>query len=307
VARIWGFNDSPRDPSAIRRDPSEGFREEGLRGLDQAVFEAKRRGIRVIIPLVNNWGEYGGLPAYAAWAAKASGGPVGHDDFFTSPLMKQWWKDYAMMLANRVNTFTGIAYRDEPAILAWEVGNELRCQSCRSTARLPEAVRELAAFLRQVAPNQLISDGGDGFDDNAPAYLGLSNFYAVRGDEGTSFSKLAALDELDMVSYHFYPGNYGLPTAKDTQIWIERHQAIAAVNGKIAYLGECGQVAPSDLERARSYDSWLRHLYVANGGQLGLFWQLSPAGRLDNDGFSIYSRRDDATAWILARWGRAMR
>ena len=83
VARIWGFNDSP-DPSAIRHSPGEGFREEGLRGLDQAVFEAKRRGIRVIIPLVNNWGEYGGLPAYAAWAAKASGGRYSHDDFFTS-------------------------------------------------------------------------------------------------------------------------------------------------------------------------------------------------------------------------------
>ena len=36
VARIWGFNDS-KDASSIRRSPSEGFREEGLRGLDQAV------------------------------------------------------------------------------------------------------------------------------------------------------------------------------------------------------------------------------------------------------------------------------
>ena len=53
VARIWGFNDS-KDVSSIRRSPQEGFREAGLRGLDQAVWEAKRRGIRVIIPLVNN-------------------------------------------------------------------------------------------------------------------------------------------------------------------------------------------------------------------------------------------------------------
>jgi len=306
VVRIWGFNDLPRDPSAIRHDPDSGFREEGLRGLDQAVFEAKRRGIRVIIPLVNNWGEYGGLPAYAAWAAKASGGPVGRDDFFTSPLMKQWWKDYATVLMSRVNTFTGIAYRDEPAILAWEIGNELRCPSCRGGAKLAEAVRELAGFLRQLAPNQLISDGGDGFDDNPSSYLGLSNLYAVRGDEGTSFSRLAALDELDMVSYHLYPHNYGLDTAKDTEVWIERHQAIAAVHGKVAYLGECGFIAP-DVERARSYDGWLRQLFVANGGQLGLFWQLSPAGRLDNDGLSVYSRRDDATAWILGRWGKALR
>ena len=59
--------------------------------------------------------------------------------------MKQWWKDYASMLVDRVNTFTGVAYRDEPAILAWEIGNELRCASCRGTTALPDTVRELAA------------------------------------------------------------------------------------------------------------------------------------------------------------------
>ena len=94
VARIWGFNDS-KDTSSIRRSPQEGFREQGLRGLDQAVWEAKRRGIRVIIPLVNNWGEYGGLPAYAAWASATFGGTYAHDDFYTNAQMKQWWKDYA--------------------------------------------------------------------------------------------------------------------------------------------------------------------------------------------------------------------
>jgi mannan endo-1,4-beta-mannosidase len=305
VARIWGFNDS-KDASSIRRSPEEGFREEGLRGLDQAVWEAKRRGIRLIIPLVNNWAEYGGLPAYAAWATRLFGGPFDHDDFFTNAQMKQWWKDYALVLMNRINTFTGIAYRDEPAILAWEIGNELRCPSCAGTTRLPDAVSELAGFLRQIAPHQLIADGGDGFDDDPAPYVGLSNLYAVRGDDGASFSRLGRIDALDMLSYHFYPRNYGFATARDAEIWIERHQAIAAVTGKVAYLGECGFVAP-DVERAQSYDGWLRQLFQLSGGQLGLFWQLSPAGRVNNDGFAVYSRRDNATAWILARWGQAIR
>ena len=304
VARIWGFNDT-RDSTAIRRSPEEGFREEGLRGLDQAVWEAKRRGIRLIIPLVNNWGEYGGLPAYAAWASRGTGGTYDHDDFFSSPGMKQWWKDYAFMLVNRVNTFTGIAYKDEPAILAWEIGNELRCPSCRGTTRLVDTIDELASFLRDVAPKQLISDGGDGFDDDPTPYAGLSNLYAVRGDEGASFSKLARLDSLDMLSYHFYPATYGFSTTRDTEIWFERHQAVAAVSGKVAYLGECGFMAP-DAERAESYDAWLRHLFALSDGQLGLFWQLSPGARVNNDGYAVYSRRDNATAWILARWGKAI-
>src|SRR4029078_9555508 len=81
VARICGVNDS-KDCASIRRNPQEGFREAGLRGLDQAVWEAKRRGIRVILPLVNNWGEYGGLPVYAAWASATFGGSYERDDFF---------------------------------------------------------------------------------------------------------------------------------------------------------------------------------------------------------------------------------
>ncbi|HVZ74087.1 MAG TPA: hypothetical protein VHJ20_17030 [Polyangia bacterium] len=305
VARIWGFNDS-KDSSSIRPSPREGFREEGLRGLDQAVWEAKRRGIRLVIPLVNNWAEYGGLPAYATWATEEFGGSWDHDDFFKNARLRQWWKDYAFMLVNRVNTFTGIAYKDEPAILAWEIGNELRCRTCRGTSALPDTIEELATFLKAIAPDQLVSDGGDGFDDDPSLYAGLSNLYAVRGDEGASYSRLARIDALDMLSYHFYPKNYGFQGDRDADVWFERHNAIGDVWGKVAYLGECGFIAP-DAERAQSYDNWLTSLFGRSGGQLGLFWQLSPATRLDNDGLAVYSRRDNATAWILERWGRAIR
>lgn len=304
VARIWGFNDSS-DRSSIRKTPHE-FLESGLRGLDQAIWETKRRGIRVIMPLVNNWGDYGGLPAYAAWASSEDGIVHTHDDFFSDERMRQWWKEYVAMLATRVNTFTGIAYKDEPSILAWEMGNEFRCPTCRGTTRLTDTVRELADFARAVLPNQLIADGGEGFDDDLGLYLGLSNGYPIRGDEGSSFSKLAMLDQLDMVSYHLYPKSYGLESPRDTEIWIQRHQAIASVYGKVAYLGECGYVA-SDADRANSYDAWLRHLFEENGGPIGLMWQLLPNARLANDQFSVHSRKDRATAWILSRWGASLR
>jgi mannan endo-1,4-beta-mannosidase len=304
VARIWGFNDT-FDRSSIRKGPHD-FREAGLRGLDQAIWEAKRRGIRLIVPLVNNWADYGGLLAYAAWASKEDGIVHTHDDFFSDARIKQWWKDYAALLAKRVNTFTGIAYSEEPTILAWEIGNEFRCPTCRGSSRLVDTVRELADFLRSVMPHHMISDGGEGFDDEPGAYVGLSNAYPIRGDEGSSFSKLAALTELDMISYHFYPKNYGLESPRDTAIWIQRHQAIATVFGKVAYLGECGYVA-SDAERASSYDAWLRHLFEESGGPIGLMWQLLPNARLANDEFSVHSRQDRATAWILSRWGAILR
>ena len=304
VARLWGFNES-NDRSAIRRGPHD-YREAGLRGLDQAIWEAKRRGIRLIIPLVNNWGDYGGLPAYAAWASQEDGVTHGHEDFFFDARMRGWWKEYVTVLASRINTFTGVAYREEPTILAWEVGNELRCARCRGTNRLVDVVRELAGYLRREFPHHLIADGGEGFDDDPGAYPGLSNDYPVRGDEGSSFSKLAALEELDMLSYHYYPKSYGLRTERDTEVWISRHQGIAMVYGKVAYLGECGTAEP-DAERARSYDGWLGHLFNSGAGPIGLMWQLLPDVRRPNDEFSVYPRRDRATAWILSRWGAALR
>ena len=51
VARIWGFNDS-KDLSSIRFSPEEGFREEGLRGLDQPVGAQPLQHLRERQPLV---------------------------------------------------------------------------------------------------------------------------------------------------------------------------------------------------------------------------------------------------------------
>ena len=183
------------------------------------------------------------------------------------------------MLANRVNTFTGVAYKDEPAILAWEIGNELRCSSCRGTSKLPDAVRELAAFLRQVAPNQLISDGGDGFDDNPQAYVGLTNFYAVRGDEGASFTRMADIDELDMLSYHLYPNNYGFIDGEGhADSGLSATRPSRSPPARSPTWASAATSPPTPSARS-SYDAWLSHLFAGSGGQLGLMWQLSPSGR----------------------------
>jgi mannan endo-1,4-beta-mannosidase len=298
VIRLWAFNDGP-DPSAIRSAPGE-YREAGLVGLDRAVAEARARGLRVILTLVNNWSDYGGLPAYGRWAGRE------RDDFFApaGAEMRRYWKDHASRLAARVNTLTGVAYRDEPAILAVEVGNELRCSSCRGTTRLRDTVRELAAHLRRAFPRHLISDGGEGFDDDPALYPGLSSGYPVQGAEGASFSQLVALPELDLVSYHLHPTSWQLDSDGDARIWIERHQALAAAAGKVAYLGELSgrAAAPVDTVRAATFDRWLAQL-IAAGGAMALPWQLVVDGRPD-DGFGVQVGAHAPTAEALRRWAR---
>lgn len=298
VIRMWAFNDTENDPATIQSSPGM-YREEGLKGLDQAVAEARARGLRVILTLVNNWPEYGGLNRYAQWAGKS------HDAFFTDAQMKGWYRDYATMLAARVNTFTGIAYRDEPAILAVEIGNELRCASCGNTTTLRNTVAELAQHLRTVFPLHLIGDGGEGFDDKPQLYPGLSNTYAVSGAEGSSYSSLVNLPELDLVSYHAYPPRWGLNTGTDMQRWIDTHESLAKNAGKVAYFGEYGHVA-ADSARATVYDAWLGRTFSTNMGTMALFWQLMPDGLVDGEGLAIYYASDPVTVDVLSSWGGAL-
>lgn len=285
-------------PGTIQEGPFR-YREEGLRSLDQAIADAKAQGLRVILTLANNWEDLGGLDRYAQWAHLA------HDDFFSDAQMQSWYKDYASMLARRINTFTGVAYRDEPAILAVEVANELRCVSCRGTQRLQDTVAELARHLKQVFPRHLISDGGEGFDDDATLYPGLTNLYAVRGDEGASYSKLASIPELDLLSHHFYPLSWGLNTGSDTQLWIDKHQTIAAAAGKVGYLGEYG-LDLADAQRAPLFDAWLQRFFGHNSGLLGVYWPLHLSGNQGPSGPDTYYREDPLTQEVLSSWGQAL-
>lgn len=63
-------------------------------GLDFAVSEAKKNGIRLILTFVNNYGDYGGKPQYVAWANQNGGTLNSEDDFFSDATIRGWFKDY---------------------------------------------------------------------------------------------------------------------------------------------------------------------------------------------------------------------
>lgn len=303
MVRIWAFNEA-QDRSAIRTGPDR-FSEVGLRGLDRAVAEAKARGIRLILTLTNNWPEYGGLPAMAAWIGRSK------DDFFFDRRFQALWTAYVDLLAERVNVYTGLRYRDEPAIVAWELGNEFRCPRCAGSTALVDTLNFLAAYAKAAFPNHLVADGGEGFDDEPSLYPALTNSYPVSGSLGASFHRLASLEALDLVSYHFYPRAWGLDPGFDATVWIERHEALARAVDKVAYLGEYGLSAggdsPTDDVRAAVYDRWLERLFASTGGLMGFFWQLLPPGRNNGDGHGVTYQSDGHTIGVVQKWVRTTR
>jgi hypothetical protein len=121
------------------------FNEEGFQALDKALEIANRKGVRLIIPLVDNWKWMGGIGDYAAFRGKPA------DAFWSDPQIIDDFKKTVAHVINRKNSYTGVAYRDDKAIFGWETGNEIDAT--------PEWTREIAAYIKQLDKNHLVIDG----------------------------------------------------------------------------------------------------------------------------------------------------
>lgn len=64
--------------------------------------------------------DYGGMQQYVEWAN--STGTV--SQFYTDSSIQALYKDYVTGIVLRKNSLTGVVYRDDPAILAWDIANE---------------------------------------------------------------------------------------------------------------------------------------------------------------------------------------
>ncbi len=111
-----------------------------LIGMDLLLSEAGKRGIHTVIMLNNFWQWSGGFAQYVHWflsrsepipyPANSTDG-IGYQRFMNyserfytcEPCIKRYI-EVAKLLVNRVNTFTKVAYKDDPTIMAWQVANE---------------------------------------------------------------------------------------------------------------------------------------------------------------------------------------
>jgi hypothetical protein len=121
------------------------FNEKAFEALDMVLAVANRKGIRVIIPFIDNWKWWGGIGAAAAFRGKKP------EDFWTDPELFEDYKKIVSHVINRTNSVTGVKYRDDKAVLAWETGNELVCPN--------EWTTKAAAYIKSLDNNHLALDG----------------------------------------------------------------------------------------------------------------------------------------------------
>lgn len=290
VLRIWGFADytsSQGSATAFQiwsgSTPTINTGATGLQRLDYIVSAAQARGIRLIIPFVNNWGDYGGIKIYVDALARGQG----HDAFYTNTAIKNAYKNYVKAVVSR--------YTTSPAIFAWELANEPRCAgalaqsgSC-TPARVTAWISEMSTYIKTLDKNHLVTDGTEGFFNRA----GNSD-WPYNGTEGVDFEAILRLSSIDFATFHLYPSAWSKSYSWGTT-FITDHGTAAKAIGKPTIFEEYGVPRSTNL-RDTVIPQW--HAAVLSSVVAGdLYWQfgttLPITGKTSDDTNTIFTSDDD--------------
>jgi mannan endo-1,4-beta-mannosidase len=243
VARIYVLSVKRPDdgPEIVRHVEGPGrFNEEAFKGLDRALQIANEVGIRLIIPFVDNWKWWGGPADYAAMRGKPK------EAFWTDPQLIADIESTIHFVINRVNTVTGIPYKDDKAILAWETGNELRPPFSWT--------REIAAYVKSQDHNHLLLEGVHYKDLSTEAIedpnldILSSHHY---GDPRVSLEAIAANAKMARGKKPYIVGEYGLIPTQD----------LLAITDTIIHQGIAGGMVWSLRFRNRDGGFYFHHEY----------------------------------------------
>jgi mannan endo-1,4-beta-mannosidase len=280
VIRCWAFMNGDGQENIVMQPSLGEFNDAGFVRLDYTIQKAEELGLKLILPLVNNWDDFGGMNQYVKWTGAGS-----HDAFYTNEDCKKAYKNYIKYVINRTNSYTGQKYKDSPAIFAWELANEPRCQTDATGDTLVKWADEMSAYIKSLDSDHLVSVGDEGFLNRAGA---TDWFY--NGGEGVDWDRLTALENIDFGTVHLYPGHWGKTVDWGDQ-WIKDHTD----SGKPVVLEEFGSYG----DKETAYQSWC-DTALSSGYAGTMFWILTGIqddGQLyaDYDGFRVVYPSDVAT------------
>lgn len=271
--RIWAFLDAAQPPSpdqvcfqyldSKKNQVVVNDGPNGLERLDRAIAKAGARDLRLILTLTNHWKDFGGMPQYVEWFGLA---PDHKNLFYTDARCKQAYKHWVEQIVNRRNTITGRLYRDEPAILAWELANEPRCEIAGGDEILLAWVDEMSNFVKQLDANHLVAVGDEGYFKHS--YAGHNPLF--NGGYGVSCEALLGVGAIDLGTAHLYPEAMAKnhdPVTFGT-MWIGEHLDAAERANKPMLIEEYGALSP---DRNQIFDVWLK--LIEQRGSLGdMLW-----------------------------------
>jgi mannan endo-1,4-beta-mannosidase len=150
VVRSQTMGDSAGCASCL--EPSPGvFNDAAFEPIDYALVSARRKGIRIIPTIIGDDARAGGTGCvYLRWRGidVPNCSLINMEPFWTNADVISDVKRHIEALLTHVNRYTGVAYKDDPTILGWDLMN--------GGGSPPEWTREIAAYIRSLDRRHLI-------------------------------------------------------------------------------------------------------------------------------------------------------
>jgi mannan endo-1,4-beta-mannosidase len=305
--RVLAVSERTAMKSAVRPATTSApgqYDENLLKGLDFLMAELARRDMTAVIYLNNFWQWSGGMTQYVNWFTGTPAldfNETGDQPAFIANSARFYgiegaqaeFRQVIRTLVERVNTVTGVVYRDDPAVMAWQLANEPRPGVDHETTAEAKAVYAAwvdasARYIHELDPHHLVSSGSEGRAGSA--------------QDDSLYLAAHASSHIDYLTFHLWPKNWhwfdsmrldvtwepGLAKCRE---YLSAHIAMARQLGKPIVLEEFGmdRDGPSFSIKAATHarDRFYREVFetiagaAANGDPAAgwNFWAWGGAGR----------------------------
>ena len=239
----------------------------GISRLDSAISHAEKYNLKLILPLLNNWNDLGGINTYTT----AFGGSA--TSFFTDSASQDAYRSWISFAIDR--------YKNSSAIFAWELCNEPRCSGCPSSV-VHDWAASTSAYIKSLDPAHMVTLGDEGWFNGSYG----DGTYGYSGAEGVDFVQNLDISTLDYAVFHLYPDAWGYNETWGAT-WIEQHADAAAKAGKPVVLEEYW--APWPENRTEILQPWQRAVIDSGvaADQMWSFATVLPSGLNFEDSYDI--------------------
>jgi len=267
VVRTWGFN---HWGTVHAFEPSKGvYNEPEFREFDYILNSASNHNIRLVVALENYWTTGGGIDMRLLWEGLTGGDP-GRRIFFTNGPAIQGYTNYVKYFLSRTNHYTGVQYKNDPTIFAWEVMNEPRYQNESPSenvagTKLRAWMDSVGAFIKSIDTNHLL---GTGMEGQGTAY----NYGA---DCGAPFVYIQQSPYIDFCSAHVYPTETwaNKSITQTTTLILGWDRAANVSVGKPFFLGEFNVMNGSSMgTRSNYWAAIYQNIQNLNIGGSAFWW-----------------------------------
>ena len=216
-------------------------------GLDYLMSELGKRGMTAVLYMNNSWEWTGGYTVYLEWAGEGKA-PIPAVDgwepyrervglYAKNDSAKAMFSRHVTHVVTRTNRYTGLPYTEDPALFAWQIGNEPRPFGEENFEAFEAWVLDVAAQIKRLDPNHMVATGSEGK-------------WGCEGDVAMC-ERIHANPNIDYLNFHLWPLNWNwisdstvcenLPVAKrEAKAYIDLHEGMARRIGKPMVMEEFG-------------------------------------------------------------------